>query len=110
MKTDRLGKLLKAWRLAVENEGADHGEERAKREGEIREHIIGGGEAAPDPWPDTVRKASEAPGPGRGVAVVDGCLALARGALFRRMAQSTGPRPRDLARSYTVHRCGPIVG
>ena len=61
MSTDRLGKLLKAWRLAVENEGADHGEERAKREGEIREHIIGGGEAAPDPWPDTVRKASEAP-------------------------------------------------
>ena len=61
MSTDRLGKLLKAWRLAVESEGADHGEERAKREGEIREHIIGGGEAAPDPWPDTVRKASEAP-------------------------------------------------
>ena len=23
MSTDRLGKLLKAWRLAVENEGAD---------------------------------------------------------------------------------------
>ena len=42
MSTDRLGKLLKAWRLAVENEGADHGEERAKRGGEIREHIIGG--------------------------------------------------------------------
>ena len=60
MSTDRLGKLLKAWRLAVENEGADHGEERAKREGEIRA-LIGGGEAAPDPWPDTVRKASEAP-------------------------------------------------
>ena len=45
MSTDRLGKLLKAWRLAVENEGADHGEERAKREGEIREHIIGGGDS-----------------------------------------------------------------
>ena len=61
MSTDRLGKLLKAWRLAVENEGADHGEERAKREREIREHIIGGGEAAPDLWPDAVRSASEAP-------------------------------------------------
>ena len=60
MNTDRLGKLLEAWRLAVENEGADHGEERAKHEGEIRA-LIGGGEAAPDPWPDTVRKASEAP-------------------------------------------------
>ena len=44
MSTDRLGKLLKAWRLAVENEGADHGEERAKREGEIRA-LIGGGDS-----------------------------------------------------------------
>ena len=61
MSTDRLGKLMEAYRLAVKNEGADHSEERAKREGEIREHIIGDGEAAPDPWPDTVRKASEAP-------------------------------------------------
>ena len=60
MNTDRLGKLLEAHRLAVENEGKDHGEERAEREGEIRE-LIGGGEAAPDPWPDTVRSASEAP-------------------------------------------------
>ena len=59
MNKDRLGKLLEAWRLADENAGADHGEERAKREGEIRA-LIGGGEAAPDPWPDAVRKASEA--------------------------------------------------
>ena len=58
MNTDRLGKLLEAWRLAVENEGADHGEERAKHEGEIRA-LIGGGEAAPDPWPDTVRKPAK---------------------------------------------------
>ena len=60
MNTDRLGKLLEAWRLAVENAGNDGGWERAKHEGEIQV-LIGGGEAAPDPWPDTVRKASEAP-------------------------------------------------
>ena len=60
MNTDRLGKLLEAWRLAVENAGNDGGDERVKHEGEIRV-LIGGGEAAPDPWPDTVRKASEAP-------------------------------------------------
>ena len=109
MNTDRLGKLLEAWRLAVESAVNDGGVERATREEEIRA-LIGGVEAAPNPWPDTVRKASEGPGPGRGVAVVGGCLALARGALFRRMAQSTGPRPRDMARSCTVPRCGPIVG
>ena len=61
MNTDRLGKLLEAYRLADENAGNDGGKERAKHEGEIREHIIGGGEAAPDPWPDTVRLASKAP-------------------------------------------------
>ena len=110
MSTDRLGKLLKAWRLAVENEGADHGEERAKREGEIREHIIGGGEAAPDPWPDTVRKASEAPD-------LDAAWRLLTDALRLPVVRSSGewrnqpdPDPRDLARSCAVHRCGPIVG
>ena len=60
MNTDRLGKLLAAYKLAVEVEGTDHGEERKKREVQIREHIIGGVEAAPDPWRDAVRKASEA--------------------------------------------------
>ena len=60
MNTDRLGKLLEAWRLAVENAVNDGGVERATREEEIRA-LIGGVEAAPDPWPDTVRKASEAP-------------------------------------------------
>ena len=60
MNTDRLGKLMEAYRLADENAGNDGGEERAKHEGEIRA-LIGGVEAAPDPWPDTVRKASEAP-------------------------------------------------
>ena len=60
MNTDRLGKLMEAYRLADENAGNDGGGERAKHEGEIRV-LIGGGEAAPDPWPDTVRKASEAP-------------------------------------------------
>ena len=86
MNTDRLGKLMEAYRLADESAGNDGGDERAKHEGEIRA-LIGGVEAAPDPWPDTVRKASEGPGHGRGVAVVGGCLALARGALFRRMAR-----------------------
>ena len=61
MNTDRLGKLLKAHRLAVENEDEDHGEERLKWEGEIRELIIGVGGAAPDPWPDAVRSAGKAP-------------------------------------------------
>ena len=37
------------------------GDERVKHEGEIRALIIGGGEAAPDPWPDAVRSASAAP-------------------------------------------------
>ena len=60
MNTDRLGKLMEAYRLADENAGNDGGGERAKHEGEIRV-LIGGGEAAADPWPDTVRKASEAP-------------------------------------------------
>ena len=60
MNTDRLGKLLEAWRLAVENAVNDGGVERATREEEIQA-LIGGVEAAPDPWPDTVRKASEAP-------------------------------------------------
>ena len=60
MNTDRLGKLMEAYRLADENAGNDGGGERAKHEGEIQV-LIGGGEAAPDPWPDTVRKASEAP-------------------------------------------------
>ena len=61
MNTDRLGKLLEAWRLADENAGNDGGDERVKHEKEIREHIIGGGEVAPNPWPDTVRSASKAP-------------------------------------------------
>ena len=52
MNTDRLGKLMEAYRLADENAGNDGGGERAKYEGEIRV-LIGGGEAAPDPWPDT---------------------------------------------------------
>ena len=60
MNTDRLGKLMEAYRLTDENAGNDGGEERAKHEREIREHIIGGGEAAPDPWPDTVLKAQTA--------------------------------------------------
>ena len=60
MNTDRLGKLMEAYRLADENPGNDGGEERAKHEREIRA-LIGGGEAAPDPWPDTVRSASKAP-------------------------------------------------
>ena len=53
MNTDRLGKLMEAYRLADENAGNDGGEERAKHEGEIRA-LIGGGEAAPDPviWRD----------------------------------------------------------
>ena len=58
---NRLNNLLEAYRRAAENAVNDDGEERARREGEIREHIIGGGEAAPDPWPDAVRSASEAP-------------------------------------------------
>ena len=60
MNTDRLGKLLEAWRLADENAGNNGGDERVKHEKEIRA-LIGGGEAAPDPWPDTVRSASKAP-------------------------------------------------
>ena len=60
MNTDRLGKLLEAWRLAVGDAVNDGGVERATREEEIRA-LIGGVEAAPNPWPDTVRKASEAP-------------------------------------------------
>ena len=60
MNTDRLGKLLEAWRLAVESAGNDGGDERVKHEGEIRA-LIGGVEAAPDPWPDAVRSASKAP-------------------------------------------------
>ena len=59
MNTDRLGKLLGAYQWAVKNEGDDEGEERATHEREIRA-LIRGVEAAPDPWPDTVRKASEA--------------------------------------------------
>ena len=59
MNTNRLDNLLGAWRRAVE-EDADDGKERAEHEAEIRA-LIGGVEAAPDPWPDTVRKASEAP-------------------------------------------------
>ena len=94
---NRLNNLLEAYRLAAENAVNDDGKERAKREGEIREHVIGDSDAAPDPWPDAVRSASEAPD--LDAAVVGGCLALARGALFRRMA-----------RSCTVPRCGPVVG
>ena len=60
MNTDRLGKLMEAYRLADENAGNYGGEERAKHEREIRA-LIGGGEAAPDPWPDAVRSASKAP-------------------------------------------------
>ena len=60
MNKNRLGKLLEAHREAVENEGTDHGKERLKREGEIRE-LIGGCDAAPDPWPDAVRSANKAP-------------------------------------------------
>ena len=60
MNTDRLGKLLEAWRLAVESAGNDGGDERVKHEGEILA-LIGGVEAAPDPWPDAVRSASKAP-------------------------------------------------
>ena len=58
--TNRLGKLLEAWRLAVESVGNDGGDERVKHEKEIRA-LIGGVEAAPDPWPDAVRSASKAP-------------------------------------------------
>ena len=58
--TNRLGKLLEAWRLAVESVGMDGGDERVKHEKEIRA-LIGGVEAAPDPWPDAVRSASKAP-------------------------------------------------
>ena len=61
MNMNELNKLLEAYRLAAENAVNDDGKERVKREGEIRALIIGGDEAAPDPWPDTVRKASEAP-------------------------------------------------
>ena len=60
MNKNRLGKLLEAHREAVENEGTDHGKERLKREGEIRE-LIGSCDAAPDPWPDAVRSANKAP-------------------------------------------------
>ena len=60
MDTDRLYKLLGAWLLADGNAVKDGGVERAKHEGEIRA-LIGGVEAAPDPWPDAVRSASKAP-------------------------------------------------
>ena len=60
MNTDRLYKLLKAWWAADENAVNDGGDERVKHEGEIRA-LIGGVEAAPDPWPDAVRSASKAP-------------------------------------------------
>ena len=60
MNTDRLGKLLDAHRFAVASEDEDDGKERAEHEGEIRA-LIGGVEAAPDPWPDAVRSASKAP-------------------------------------------------
>ena len=85
MSTDRLGKLLKAWRLAVENEGNDGGGNEPSMKGKS-EVLIGGGEAAPTPGPIRCGKPAK-PRPGRGVAVVGGCLALARGALFRRMAR-----------------------
>ena len=59
--TNRLGKLLEAWLLSAdENAVNDGGVERATREEEIRA-LIGGVEAAPDPWPDAVRSASKAP-------------------------------------------------
>ena len=58
--TNRLGKLLEAWRLAVESVVMDGGDERVKHEKEIQA-LIGGVEAAPDPWPDAVRSASKAP-------------------------------------------------
>ena len=58
---NRLNNLLEAYRLAAKNAVKDDGKERAKREGEIREHIIGDSDAASDPWPDAVRSASEAP-------------------------------------------------
>ena len=60
MNTDRLYKLLGAWLPADRNAVKDGGEERAKHEGEIRA-LIGGVEAAPDPWPDAVRSASKIP-------------------------------------------------
>ena len=60
MNTDRLGKLLKAYRLADEDAVKDDGKERAQHEREIRA-LIGGGEAEADPWPDAVRAASKAP-------------------------------------------------
>ena len=78
MNKNRLGKLLEAHREAVENEDADHGKERLKREGEIRE-LISGCDAAPDPWPDAVRSANKAPDMDAAWRFVGGCFALARG-------------------------------
>ena len=62
-KRNRLGKLLEAYRLAAENAKTTMtARNELKWEGEIRALIIGvGGEVPPDPWPDTVRSASEAP-------------------------------------------------
>ena len=108
MNTDRLYKLLGAWLPADRNAVKDGGEERAKHEGEIRA-LIGGVEAAPDPWPDAVRSASKIPDMDaawrfwRLPCACPWCALPANGAINR-------TPPRDMARSCTVPRCGPVVG
>ena len=83
MDLNRLGKLLEAYRLAAENAGNDDGKERAKWEGEIRALIIGGPDAAPDPWPGAVRSASEAPDMEAAMAGAGVCRGPAPGALYQ---------------------------
>ena len=60
MNTDRLGKLLEAHRLAVDErrQGSRRGTSSSGK-GKFENFHLGGGEAAPDPWPDTVRSASK---------------------------------------------------
>ena len=96
MNTNRLGKLLDAYRLAAANAVKDDGKERAKWEKEIHA-LIWETDAAPDPWPDTVRSASKAPD-------VDAAWRLLTEALHLPVVRSSGEWRNEQAPAPVIWR------